>query len=474
MGNDYVVAIDFGTSQVVTLVGKKADKGKIEIVASAVGDSMGGMARGEIKNSEHISKAVKETVDTIQNELGITIREAYAGISGQHVKCSRQAGYIFIENNDGEVKARDVQRLNESMNHVHVPVGEAIIHILPQKYTVDGEGDINDPVGVLGKKLEATFNIVTGDKSALVRVENCLKKIDVRMSQLMLNPLAAAEAVLVPDEKELGVAVVDIGGGTTDLCIYHDNIIRHVAIIPLGGNTINKDIRSYGILERHVESLKVKFGSAVGEMERADKYITIPGLNARDPKEISFRNLASIIEARMLDIVDCVMAEIRRSGYLGRLGAGIVLTGGVANLKNLDVLFRQHTGCEVRVAIPDLYVTPDSVELVNNPLYSAAVGLLLKAVRDGVASQAVAQPAATGAARAAQPGWTQPAPVQPGPTQPQPQAGRGVPPIMNPIGETEEDDDEQDEDTGKTKKGIFGRLSDRFTGMFDVIDDDKI
>ncbi|MDR2936197.1 MAG: cell division protein FtsA [Rikenellaceae bacterium] len=465
MGNEYVVAIDFGTSQVVTLVGKKADKGRIEIVASAVGDSMGGMARGEIKNSEHISKAVKETVDTIQNELGITIREAYVGISGPHVKCSRQAGYIFIENNDGEVKARDVQRLNESMNHVHVPVGEAIIHILPQKYTVDGEGDINDPVGVLGKKLEATFNIVTGDKSSLVRVENCLKKINVRMSQLMLNPLAAAEAVLVPDEKELGVAVVDIGGGTADLCIYHDNIIRHVAIIPLGGNTVNKDIRSYGILERHVESLKVKFGSAVGEMERADKYITIPGLNARDPKEISFRNLASIIEARMLDIVDCVMAEIRRSGYLGRLGAGIVLTGGAANLKNMDVLFRQHTGCEVRVAIPDLYVMPDSVELVNNPLYSAAVGLLLKAVRDGVASQAVAQPT-VGTARLNPSG-----PAQPGPDLSQ---ARPVSPMMNPIGEAREDDDDQDETPGKNRKGIFGRLSDRFTGMFDVIDDDKI
>mgnify|MGYP005768767295 FL=1 len=490
--NEYVVAIDLGTSKVVTLVGRKGAGGKAEVLAGSVSDSLSGVARGEIKNTEHVLKALKETIENIENELGIGIKEAYVGISGQHIKCSRHSGYIFIENNDNEVRPKDVQRLNESMHNVQVPVGETIIHILPQKYTVDGESDISEPVGVIGKKLEASFNIITGDRNAIIRVDKCLSRLSVNVSQHILNPLASAEAVLVPDEKELGVAVVDIGGGTTDVCIYHDNIVRHVGIVPLGGNIVNKDIRSYGILERHVENLKVKFGSAVGELERPDKFITIPGLNARDPKEISFRNLASIIEARMLDIIDCVNLEIRKSGYQNRLGAGIVLTGGCAKLRNLDVLFRRHTGQEVRVAVPENHITAESLELVNSPAYATAVGLLLKAINAGVTMYVENQPkaaaATTGAATAVAGGTVNDRYAGAGSGSRQTggqgryrsgygrkDAAPGAAEQQAQAAEEPEHDtalEEAEEQPAPRRKGVFGRLVDKFNNMFEVIDDD--
>lgn len=465
--DDYVVAIDLGTSKVTTLVGRKADGNKIEILSGAVSDSLGGVVRGEIKNTEHLSKALKETLDKIEQDLKITIREAYVGLTGQHIKTSRHSGYIFIENNDNEVRKRDVQRLDESMNNIQIPVGERIVHIIPQKYMVDGDPDIGEPVGVIGKKLEASYTIVTGNREAITRIDRNLGKSDIAVKGHILNPLASAEAILIPDEKELGVVVADIGGGTTDVCVYHDNIVRHIAIIPLGGNIINRDIRYYGILERYIESLKVKFGAAVSELERPDKYITIPGVNARNSKEISFRNLAAIIEARMMDIVEAVNLEIKKSGYKDKLPAGIVLTGGCANLKNIDILFRGHTGYEVRVASPELYVTGDKKELINDPGYSTAVGLLLKAVEDGVSMHVEARQQSVGSTtRTNGPEKEEPAEIAK-PVNKQPQ--RAVP-------EMEKNDDpfedEESEDDRTKKKGLFGKIADKFAGMFETIDDE--
>jgi cell division protein FtsA len=477
--NEYVVAIDLGTSKVTTLVGRAADEGRIEVLASAVSDSLSGVVRGEIKNTEHISKAVSETIDKIGTEVGIAIREAWVGVSGPYIKSSAHSGYIFIENNDGEVRESDVQRLNESMNHVQIPVGETIIHILPQEYTVDEEAGIREPAGMIGRKLEAAFNIVTGDRNAISRIDKCLGRFEIGVAGHVLDPLAAAEAVLVPDEKELGVCVVDIGGGTTDVCIVHDNIVRHAAIIPLGGNIINKDIRSYGILERRVEALKVKFGSAVGSMERADKFITIPGLNARDPKEISCRNLASIIEARMLDIVDCVPFEIKRAGYTGRLGAGIVLTGGGAQTRNLDVLFREHTQYDVRVAVPDTHVTEESAELVNSPAYSVAVGLLLKAA--GAATQKSGAHPPVVVRTAAAPATVKTAPTSEANDTPaeKVESTRSSPRRWNELAAArrEESDEEPfetelEKEDAEKPKSWWQRAKDRLTSTFEVIDDD--
>ncbi|MCC8088268.1 MAG: cell division protein FtsA [Rikenellaceae bacterium] len=468
---EYVVAIDLGTSKVVTLVGKKSENNKIEILSGAVSDSLGGVSRGEIKNTEHLSKAVKNTLEKIEKELDISVREAYVGITGQHIKSSKHSGYIFIENNDNEVRKTDVQRLNDSMNNVQIPIGETIVHIIPQKYAVDGESDIGEPVGVIGKKLEASFNIISGNRETISRIDKCLAKSNIRVTRHILNPLAAAEAVLVPDEKELGVAVIDIGGGTADLCIYHDNIVRHVAIIPLGGNIINRDIRYYGILERYIESLKVKFGGAVSELERPDKYITIPGVNARSSKEISFRNLASIIEARMMDIIESVNYEIRRSGYKDKLAAGIVITGACAKLRNLDTLFRGQTGYEVRVAVPDVHLTEHNRNLVDDPGFSTAVGLLVHALKDGASMSVDAAKAAPAVAS------QQSIPVTPNQPYQQQQRPRFNMPAdkhpAKPNNDTSFDDAGAAEKEDKTRKrGLFGKIADKFAGMFETIDDE--
>jgi cell division protein FtsA len=473
---EYVAAIDLGTSKVAVLVGRKsADGRKLEVLASSMSDSLSGIVRGEIRNTEYLSKALKEAIDTIEGELGITIREVCAGVSGQHIKTVRHAGYIFIENSDGEVRAADVQRLNASMNNIQLPVGETIVDILPQEYRLDDEPDVREPAGMIGNKLEASFHIVVGDKTAIGRVDKTLQtRHNITVVQHLLGPLASAEAVLIPDEKELGVCMVDIGGGTTELCIYHDNIVRHTAIIPLGGNIINKDIRSYGILERRVESLKVKFGGAVSAMEKADTFITIPGLNARDPKEISCRNLAAIIEARLLDIIDSVKYEIKRAGYEGRLGAGIVLTGGAAQTRNIDALFRNHTGCDVRVASPEVHVADSSLELVGSPAYSTAVGLLLKGVGIGASSAARRPVVRTATVTAVKPLVAEPEKVEE--TRSSHRRWNELAEEKRKGAEESPYDEEPDDETPVSQKrgGWLRRMRERFSGAFEVVDDEEI
>ncbi len=384
--NEYVAAVDLGTTKVVMAVGRKAEKNKIEIVALKEVASNGVM-KGDLKNIEQASQVLREVKNRLEQELGIIVREAYVGVSGQHIQCNRTQGYVTVQNMTDagvtEVRRTDVERLIEDQRNASLPAGKTIISILPQSYILDGEDDISEPVGMEGRKLEAKFNVIIGEETAIERIRRCFQRVGLNLAGIVLQPLASAEAVLSDDEKELGVAVVDIGGGTTDICVYYDKVIRHLAVIPIGGNIINKDIRAYGILERYVEKLKTSFGEAVAERTPGDKYINIPSVNGQAPKEIAVKTLAGIIEARMYDIIDYVKIEIERCGFKGRLGAGIVLTGGGANLKNLDLLFKMHTGMDVRIAQPVTYVAADSVELVSAPKYSTLTGIVLDAVRKG-------------------------------------------------------------------------------------------
>lgn len=419
--NEYVAAVDLGTTKVVMAVGRKAEKNKIEIVALKEVASTGVM-KGDLRNIEQASQVLREVKAKLEQELGIVVREAYVGVSGQHIQCNRTQGYVTVQNvtDTGvtEVRRGDVERLIDDQRNASLPAGKTIISILPQSYTLDGEDDISEPVGMEGRKLEAKFNVIIGEETAIERIRRCFQRVGLKLAGIVLQPLASAEAVLSDDEKELGVAVIDIGGGTTDICIYYDKVIRHLAVIPIGGNIINKDIRAYGILERYVEKLKTSFGEAVAERTPGDKYINIPSVNGQAPKEIAVKTLAGIIEARMYDIIDYVKLEIERCGFKGRLGAGIVLTGGGANLKNLDLLFKMHTGMDVRVAQPVTYVVAESAELVSAPKYSTLTGIILDAVRKGnyteiddqpqPMQQAAGQPA--DANIAAQQGQGQPAP----------------------------------------------------------------
>ena len=324
---DYVVAIDLGTNTVVTVVGTKDEDGRIRIVDREVAPVQGmGMVRGEIKNIELVSQSIKATVAAIEQRQQIRITEAYAGVSGQHIRCVKHPYHVFSRG--GEIRQEDVQHLHDSMRNVPAPEGEKILQIIPQSYVVDDEEETSSPVGTFGTKLASTFNILLGDSTAISRVEMALKRGGVAPLGLFLNAVASAEAVLSEDEKQEGVAVIDIGGGTTDVTVYEKNIIRHVGIVPMGGNVVNKDIRSYGILEKHVESLKTRYGGAMREKAQPDKFITTPGLSAKAPKEISCQNLAAIIEARMQDIIDFAIEEIKKSGYQNKLSAGVVLMAG--------------------------------------------------------------------------------------------------------------------------------------------------
>ena len=382
MEKNYIVAIDLGSSNVVVAVGSKAPGGKVHIEEIVVRDSAG-VAGGEVKNVESASAAVRAALEEIQERLGIRVSEAYVGISGHHIQCARHPYYVIVAGRDGEITAEDVRRLNESMRNMQAPAGYTLMHTIPQHYIVNDDEEVMDPVGRFGKTLGSTFNLIIGEDTIIQRLDKAMQKSDVAVTRMLINPLAMAEAVAFPDEKELGVAVVDIGAGTTDLCIYHEGIVRSVSVIPIGADAINRDIRSYGIMERYVEDLKTMYGCAVAEMVDGEKLVKIPGRTPNDYKDISFRNLASIIQARVTDIIEYVMEEIKEAGYEGKLGAGLVLTGGSANLQEIKTLFEKRTGLEVRIAAPEILVAPESKDKVGDPRLSVAVGMLWQALHSG-------------------------------------------------------------------------------------------
>ena len=473
---DYVVAIDLGTNTVATVVGTRGEGGKVRIIDCEI-SPVQGVVRSEIKNVELVAQSIKRTIEAIEARQQITIREAYAGISGQHIRCVKYPYYVFV-GRDGEIREEDVQKLHESMGNVQAPDGETIIQIIPQNYIVDDEETMN-PVGAFGNKLEAVFNFVLGDNNAVSRVKRALQKVEIRQAGLFLNAVASAEAVATEDEKEEGVAVVDIGGGTTDVTVFYKNSVRHVGIVPMGGNAINRDIRSYGILERHVESLKVRYGSAMRDQIKTEMSIKTPGLNARMPKEISLLNLAAIIEARMLDIIDFVMAEIKASGCQQKLGAGVVLTGGAAQMKDLDLLFKNYTGIDVRVATPDTVIEPGSIESASNPALATAVGLLLKGLSSGRPVRG-SRPQTRPARQEAQPELGGNSYGAASTENPQRRTINTLYRERTAAADREQEfiDEETQEEpvTGKTKKGggLFGRLKQKIDNMFDVIEDNEI
>lgn len=473
---DYIVAIDLGTNTVVAVAGAKGEDGRIRIVDREVSPVQGmGMVRGEIKNIELVSRSIKAAIDAIEQRQEIRITEAYAGVSGPHVRSVRHPYHVFASRG-GEIRQEDVQRLHDSMRNVPAPEGEKILQIIPQSYVVDDEEETSSPVGTFGTKLASTFNIVLGDSTAISRVELALKRVELAPQGLFLNAVASAEAVLSDDEKMEGVAVVDIGGGTTDVTVYQNNIIRHVGIVPMGGNVINKDIRSYGILEKHVESLKTRYGGAMRDKAQPDKYITTPGLSAKAPKEISCQNLAAIIEARMLDIIDFVMEEIKKSGYGDRLGAGVVLTGGGALLRNVDTLFKSYTGIDARVAGPETVLDEQSVETAGTPDMATAVGLLVKAFAEGKPARASRPKPLT-----QRPSEADAAPEE----ERRPVAKQKINDLYRRNTRTRSDEQQQEETfegydapeerSPRRKSGFLSRLKEKVSNMFDeVIDDNEI
>jgi cell division protein FtsA len=373
-----VAAIDIGTTKIVALVGRLNENNRLEVLAMSKTVSKG-VKRGVVLNIEETVNAIETTVAEAQRISGIRFKDVFVGIAGQHIKSIRTRGYINRDSYEDEITREDISKLVTDMYKIPVEIGEEIIHVLPQNYIVDSETGVKNPIGMSGKRLEANFHIVIGQIASAKNIEKCINRVDLNVKQLILEPLASSEAVLTEDEKEAGVVLVDIGGGTTDVAVYYDDIIRHTAVIPFGGNVITRDIKEgCSILARQAESLKVQFGSALGDLAQEDKVVTIPGISGREPKEISFKSLAYIIQSRMEEIIDAVLYEIENSGYIDKLSAGVVITGGGAMLRHLPQLVKFKTGMDVRIGYPNEKLAADKSEEINQPMYATSIGLLLK------------------------------------------------------------------------------------------------
>ena len=397
---NYTVAVDLGCSSVVVAVGEKTPEGLLD-VACVVTKPVEGVNAGRIENIELVSRAIREAMSEAEEQLGIRITEAYAGISGDFVRCARHTDHVFVYDPQNGVNQKDVDALFDRMRNVQAPDDETIMERVPQNYVVDDNQEVKNPVGSFGKKLSSTFNFILCLRTPMQRLDMALKRLGIKMLGVTSNAIATAEAVLLPDEKEEGVAVVDIGGGVTDVAVYYRNVVRYIATIPMGAMAINRDIRTMSVPEKHVESLKRKYGSAVAELAPEDKLIRVNGRTAREAKDILLRNLATVIEARATDIAEFVLQEIRDSGYAGKLAYGIVLTGGSAKLKDVDELFRRVTGMDVRIASAETGVAEESREKVVDPAYATAVGILLKGAEQGAC--AVIERPASPASRSAEP-----------------------------------------------------------------------
>jgi len=378
MENDkLIVGLDIGTTKICAIIGRKNEFGKLEVLGmgKAVSD---GVDRGIVTNIEKTVNAIKKAVEDCANMADVDIAEVIVGIAGQHIQSKIMHGSIMRQPTEDEITIEDVLRLTADMHNIVVPPGNSIIHVMPQEYTVDYESGIKDPVGMSGTRLEADFHIITAQSTAINNINKCVKRANLTSKQLILEPLASSLSVLSDEEKEAGVCLVDIGGGTTDIAIFYENIIRHTAVIPLGGNIITADIKEGCMLmQNQAELLKTRFGKAIPEEANPNEIVSIPGLRNRPPKEISIRNLASIIHARMEEIIEIVQNEIIQSGYYKKLAGGIVLTGGGSQLQCISQLFEYMTGLDTRVGYPNEHLGKSVIEDVKSPMYATTVGLVL-------------------------------------------------------------------------------------------------
>jgi len=379
--SDIIVGLDIGTTKIACFVGRKNEHGKIEILSMGKTESHG-VTRGMVSNIEKtvnsIREAVRQAQDNVEGDL--TIGVVNVGIAGQHIKSLQHRGIYTRNSNQDEISQADIDALIDDMYKLVMEPGEEIIHVLPQEYIVDGEKGIIDPIGMSGVRMEANFHIIAGRIAAAKNIQKCINKAELEVEETILEPLASAAAVLSDEEKEAGVVLVDIGGGTTDIAIFHEGIIRHTAVIPFGGNVITDDIKEgCTILQRQAEALKVKFGSALASESQENEVVCIPGLRGREPKEISIKALSGIIQARMEEIIEHIYYEIKNSGYEKKLIGGIVVTGGGAELKNINQLFEFVTGMNSRIGYPNEHLGQSATnEILTSPMFATGVGLVLK------------------------------------------------------------------------------------------------
>lgn len=382
---NYSVGLDIGTTKIVAIIGKENEYGKIEILGIGKSKSLG-VHRGVVNNITQTIKSIQQAVEEAEANCGLKISSVVVGIAGQHIRSLQHSDYITREDSEEVINDDDLDILCNQVYKLIMLPGEEIIHVLPQEYKVDGQAEIKQPIGMYGGRLEANFHVVVGQVTSIKNVGRCIKSAGLDLGNITLEPLASSNAVLSQEEKEAGVALIDIGGGTTDLAIFKDGIIRHTAVIPFGGGVITEDIKEgCSIIEKQAELLKIKFGSAWPGENKDNEIVSIPGLRGREPKEISLKNLSKIIHARVVEIIEQVYVEIKNYGHdeqKKKLIAGIVLTGGGSQLKHLKQLVEYITGMDTRIGYPNEHLAGDSDKEVVSPLYATAVGLLMNAVQN--------------------------------------------------------------------------------------------
>ncbi|MDA9640188.1 cell division protein FtsA [Flavobacteriaceae bacterium] len=374
------VGLDIGTTKIVAMIGCKNEYNKLEILGIGKSKSLG-VHRGVVNNITQTIQSIQQAVSESESNSGLKIEEVTVGIAGQHIRSLQHSDYITRENSELVINEEDIDRLINQVHKLVMLPGEEIIHVLPQDYKVDGQAEIKEPIGMYGERLEANFHVVVGQVSSIRNIGRCVQTAGLNLEGITLEPLASSNAVLSQEEKEAGVALIDIGGGTTDLAVFKDGIIRHTAVIPFGGNVITEDIKEgCSIIEKQAELLKIKFGSAWPGENKDNEIVSIPGLRGRDPKEITLKNLSKIIHARVVEIVEQVYVEIKNYGHeeqKKKLIAGIVLTGGGSQLKHLKQLVEYITGMDTRVGYPNEHLAGDSDSDITSPMYATAVGLVM-------------------------------------------------------------------------------------------------
>ena len=374
------VGLDIGTTKIVAMIGSKNQFGKLETLGIGKSKSLG-VHRGVVNNITQTIKSIQQAVQEAESLSNIKIGEVTVGIAGQHIRSLQHSDYITRSNAEQVINEEDIERLINQVHKLVMLPGEEIIHVLPQDYKVDGQAEIKEPIGMYGERLEANFHVVVGQVSSIRNIGRCIQNSGLELGGITLEPLASAKSVLSYEEKEAGVALIDIGGGTTDLAVFKDGIIRHTAVIPFGGNIITEDIKEgCSIIEKQAELLKIKFGSAWPGENKDNEIVSIPGLRGRDPKEITLKNLSKIIHARIVEIIEQVYLEIKNYGHeeqKKKLIAGIVLTGGGSQLNHLKQLVEYITGMDTRVGYPNEHLAGDSDSDITSPLYATAVGLVL-------------------------------------------------------------------------------------------------
>lgn len=382
MSNKYIVGLDIGTTKIACFIGERAENGKIRIVGFGKTDSVG-VERGVVRNIYDTADSIRRAVSDASEMAKYDVEEVYVGIAGQHIKSRSNQGSVMIAEDHRLIEKADVERLIEEQNRIMLDPGEEIIHVFPQNFIVDNDKLDNDidPVGVAGKCLMANFHIVTGNTNNVRNIRDAVAEAGLRIKGVVLEPIASAYAVLDDGDKAAGVALVDIGGGTTDIAIFHEGIIRHTSVLPLAGNVITNDIHDNCMILKHqAESLKTKFGSCLPTSVSQDDIIAIPGIRNQAPREISVKTLATIINARMRQLLEQVLYEIQKSGFERQLIAGVVLTGGGARLRHIKEFSELITGIDSRVGMPDEHLDTQgnvTFEDLSHPMYATGIGLVI-------------------------------------------------------------------------------------------------